>query len=177
MLKASFPWDNMVDLTLMSTPWDNTVDLTLMSTQIFCAQLTYIYYKLKNTKTAKMSEISGFFLIFAVFLALNYFVQTKMMSQTIVGVTENFQINRGIICTFYAFLVYVLGLKFVKNSLKTAKMSGKLSAPQQKQHKFMRAAAGRNFCMILKLALNQFHFVLCYFIFPPMFTVSTFLLC
>ncbi len=73
------------------------------------------------------------------------------MSETIVGVTENFYLDkfRGIICTFYA-IFYFLGLKTVKNSLKTVKGSlnicgphagRKLSAPQRKQPKFMRPAA------------------------------------
>jgi hypothetical protein len=48
---------------------------------------------------------------------------------------------RGIICTFYAF-VYFLGLKTVKNSLNICwpHAGRKLSAPQQKQSKSVRAA-------------------------------------
>ena len=42
------------------------------------------YYK--TLKIVKISEISEK----NIFLTLNYFVSTKMMSETIVGVTENF---------------------------------------------------------------------------------------
>ena len=48
-----------------------------------------------------------------------------MMSETIVGVTENFYINLEVSSAHFMFyaIFYFLGLKTVKNSLKTAKVS------------------------------------------------------
>jgi hypothetical protein len=46
-----------------------------------------------------------------------------MISEIIVGVTENFYINLEVLSAHFMHLFIFLGLKSVKNSLRTAKLA------------------------------------------------------
>ena len=67
------------------------------------------------------------------------------MSETIVGVTKNFKINLEVLSAHVMQFLF-FGAKNCQKQPKTAKVSRKLSVPQQKQPKSLRAAAGRIEC-------------------------------